>query len=117
MDMTGKIKRIGETEVISNNFCIRKLILEFKEKGTTAVQVVEFDLKNGHVESIDGFFVGDMVKVYFNIRGREYVKEDKPIRVFNSLDIFRIEPVEDPTKKRMASSYDKNEKDNVELPF
>ncbi|MDP2692829.1 MAG: DUF3127 domain-containing protein [bacterium] len=113
--MTGKIKRIGEIEIISNNFCIRKLILEFKEKGTTAVQTVEFDLKNGHVESVDGFFIGDMVKVYFNIRGREYIKEDKPVKVFNSLDIFRIEPVEDPTKKRTVSNYVENK--NVELPF
>ena len=115
MDITGKIKRIGNIEAKTNNFCKRKFVLEHKEKSSTAVQVTEFELKNGHVDSIEGFSVGDMIKVHFNVRGREYTGKDGSVMVFNSLDVWRIDPVEDPTKQRRAViNYGK---DNVELPF
>ena len=117
MDITGKIKRIGDIEAKTNHFCKRKIVLEYKERGSTVIQIVEFELKNGNVEAVDGFFAGDMIKVHFNIRGREYTKPDGTVMVFNSLDIFRIDPVEDPTKRRAVSSYVQNENNNVELPF
>ena len=117
MDIVGKIKRIGNIEAKTNNFCNRKVVLEYKEKSSTITQIVEFELKNGHVESVDGFFEGDLVKIHFNIRGREYTKKDGSIMVFNSLDVYKIEPVEDPAKSRGVKRYEKNEKYNVELPF
>ena len=118
MDIIGKIRRIGDIEVKTNNFCKRKLVLEYKEKSSSISQVVEFELKNGNVESVDGFFKGDMIKVHFNVRGREITGKTGSLVVFNSLDVWRIEPVEDPTKRRRAASiYDKSERDGVELPF
>ena len=88
MDITGKIKRIGKIEAKTNNFCKRKFVLEYKEKSSTIVQTVEFELKNEHVDSIEGFLEGDMIKVHFNVRGREFTGKDGYVMVFNSLDVF-----------------------------
>jgi hypothetical protein len=118
MDITGKIKRIGKIEAKTNNFCKRKFVLEYKEKSATIAQIVEFELKNGHVESIDGYFEGDMIRVHFNVRGREFIGKDGSVIVYNSLDVWRIDPMEDPNKLRRAEKkYGKSERDNVELPF
>jgi hypothetical protein len=119
MEITGKIRRIGAIERVTPNFSKRRLAIECKGQSQSVVQVVEFELKNGNVESIDGFSVGDMVKVHFRLCGREVTgKEGNPV-VYNSLDVWRVEPADDPSKsKRRELVYDKNDKkDNVELWF
>lgn len=119
MDITGKIRRIGVVERITPNFCKRKLTIEYKEQSQTIVQVVEFEMKNGNVEAVEGFSLGDMVRVHFRVSGREITgKSGNPV-VFNSLDVWRIEPADDPSKsKQRELAYDKNDNEkDVQLWF
>lgn len=118
MDIIGKIRRIGAIERVTPNFCKRKFVLEYKEQSQTTLQVIEFELKNGNVEAVDGFTTGDMIKVHFRIAGREVTGRDGGPVVFTSLDVWRVEPTDDPSKsKKRELVYDKDNKDNVELWF
>jgi hypothetical protein len=119
MEITGKIRRIGAIERVTPNFCKRRLTLEYKEHNQNTVQVVEFELKNGNVEVVEGFSTGDMVRVYFRLSGREVTgKEGNPV-VYNSLDVWRLSPADDPLKsKKRELVYDKkNEGSDNELWF
>ena len=54
-----------------------------------------FQLVQDKTSLIDQFSIGDKVEIFFNLRGREWQKDPSAeIRVFNTLDAWRIQKVE-----------------------
>jgi single-strand DNA-binding protein len=90
-ESTGTIKRIGETEVKSEKFQKRELTLEIEDG--KYMQTCSFQVTGDRCSSLDEFSQGDTVKVAWNLRGREWSGGSGGPRVFNSLDIWRIERV------------------------
>ena len=62
---------------------------ELNERNTPILEVNGQD----RVAVLDGFKVGDFVKVYFYVEGRKVVNQDKTVRYFNSIRASRIEPI------------------------
>jgi hypothetical protein len=55
--------------------------------------VVQFQLTGDRCHNLDGLNVGDMVRVEFSLRGREWRSPSGEVKYFNSLDVWTIEAV------------------------
>tara|TARA_B100001057_G_scaffold494505_1_gene591231 strand:+ start:467 stop:835 length:369 start_codon:yes stop_codon:yes gene_type:complete len=92
LSVEGKLKRINDEQVISDRFKKREFVIETEEQYP---QVLMFQLVQDKTNLIDQFSLGDKVEVFFNLRGREWQKDPTAeIRVFNTLDAWRIQKVE-----------------------
>ena len=92
LSVEGKVKRIHDEQVISDRFKKREFVIETEEQYP---QVLMFQLVQDKTNLIDQFSIGDKVEIFFNLRGREWQKDPSAeIRVFNTLDAWRIQKVE-----------------------
>lgn len=107
MEVTGKIKALGETQVVgsSGTFKKRTLVVSTDEQ---YIQHIPIDFVQDKCDILDKYKIGDSVKVSINIRGNEY--NDK---YYCSLNGWRIEKVENTTTEEIVS----NEDESKDLPF
>ena len=92
LSIEGKVKRILDEQVISERFKKREFVIETEEQYP---QVLVFQLVQDKTNLIDQINLGDRIEVFFNLRGREWQKDaSSEIRVFNTLDAWRIQKVE-----------------------
>ena len=92
LSVEGKLKRIHDEQVISDRFKKREFVIETEEQYP---QILIFQLAQDKTNLIDQFSLGDKIEVFFNLRGRVWQKDpEAEIRVFNTLDAWRIQKVE-----------------------
>lgn len=90
MQITAIVKRIEETQSAgSNGFEFRNLVVTTEEQ---YVQTLEIKFTQGRVVLLDNFQVKDRVKISYNLKGREVVKDGKTT-VFNSIEGWKIEKI------------------------
>lgn len=120
-ELTGTVKRIGETMMFANNFTKRELVVT--ENGNSEwPNVLGFAFKRGNCEQLDKLSVGDEVKIGFVVDGREWTDpKTNKTKCFNDLTAIRLEVLRAantsasnaPTAAASASSGD----DDSEMPF
>ena len=88
-ELTGIIKVIKDTQEISEKFKKREFVVT--DNNGQYPQDILFQLTQDRVSSADAFKVGDMVKVSFFLRGREWTNKEGKVMYFNSLDAWKIE--------------------------
>ena len=110
MEVTGKIKVIGEVETFGTDFTKRNLVVTTNEKYP---QDLNLEFVKDKCSLLDSYKVGDEVKVGINLRGREWVNPEGVSKYFNSIVGWRIdkEVIEQGTEPVAAT----NEPDD--LPF
>ena len=123
MNISGKIKLIGETkEYGSNGFRKRELVVTTQEQYPQNI-LVEFI--QDKCEILNSYQVGEIVKIDINIRGREWTNKDNELKYFNSIQCWRIEKIEEgydaqlppiPTKEELNSDQESS-KEPDDLPF
>jgi hypothetical protein len=123
MNISGKIKLIGETkEYGSNGFRKRELVVTTQEQYPQNI-LVEFI--QDKCEILNSYLVGEIVKIDINIRGREWTNKDNELKYFNSIQGWRIEKIEEgydaqlppiPTKEELSSDQESS-KEPDDLPF
>jgi hypothetical protein len=121
MEITGKIKLIGETkEFGSNGFQKRELVITTEEQYPQHL-MIEFIQDKCNL--LNSYAVAQRVKVGINLRGREWQSPQGETKYFNSIQGWRIDSFEDtglappppsPTFETMPET-DKEEPDD--LPF
>jgi single-strand DNA-binding protein len=87
--ISGVVHRIGATEVVSEKFSKRELVLDISEKFTNylSIQVV-----NDKTTLLDNLKKGDQIAVKINLRGREWVdKRTGEVKYFNTIEAWGIE--------------------------
>jgi single-strand DNA-binding protein len=102
----GKIIKVFDAVKISETFTKRALIIETDDRYPQTVQI---DFTQNLTTLLDDKQAGQIVKVYFNVRGRQW--QDK---YFVSLNGWRIEFTPEPSsvvESPEANAY------NDELPF
>jgi len=82
MEITGTIKLINDTEVISDKYKKRTFVITTTDKYP---QDIQFQASQDKVDSLNGFKAGQSVTVSFNLRGREYNG-----KYYNSLDVWKV---------------------------
>jgi len=88
MEVKGTIKRIGEEQVITDSF--KKRVLHITT-GDKYPQIVELQAAQDKCDLLNGLEVDQEVTVHFNLRGREWQNNEGVAKVFNTLDLWKIE--------------------------
>jgi len=84
----GILKFIGDTVAVgTNGFEKREFSITTDEQYP---QTIQFELHQGKVVDIEGFRVGEKIKVHFNLRGREWVNPQGETKVFNTSVAWRL---------------------------
>ena len=92
IETTGKLHTIFETKQVSERFSKREFVLEMTDNPKYP-QVVLFQLTGDRCTQLDNLKVGDEVRIDFSLRGREWHSPQGEVKYFNSLDVWKIEPM------------------------
>jgi len=87
--LKGEVKVINETQNITDSFKKREFVIT--DASGQYPQTILFQSVQDRCEMLDNFNVGDMVEVFFNLRGREWTNPEGIVKVFNSLDAWKIQ--------------------------
>lgn len=96
MQVTGRIKMIGQTQEVSQTFRKRELVV------TTEEQYPQYILIEFHQDKCDvlnSYQVDQQVTVDFNLRGREWVNPQGETKYFNTIQGWRINAVGQPVQQ------------------
>ena len=92
MEITGIIKVIGVTNVFgSNSFKKRDLVITTIEQYPNDI-LIQFTQQR--CDLLNNLQVGQNVKVYINIRGREWTNPQGEIKYFNTIEGWKIEVIQ-----------------------
>ena len=89
-NIVGRLHAAFEIKQVTERFRKREFVLETADNPNYP-QFVLFQLTGDRCESLDGFNVGDDVRVEFSLRGREWTSPNGDIKYFNSLDVWSVE--------------------------
>ena len=112
MEILGKIKVIGETEVVGSagTFKKRTLVVSTEEQ---YVQHIPIDFVQDKCDLLNSYAVGDSVKVSINVRGNEYNG-----KYYVSLNGWKLEKTEQAPKLQPAEQKNNfKEEEHDDLPF
>lgn len=125
MEVSGRIKLIGETKEFGNNgFKKRECVITTQEQYPQTL-LVEFTQNN--TTSLDSYSEGDEVTIQINLRGREWTNPQGEVKYFTSLNGWRIEksgatasggqaPMQDIPAPAPADMPESNDEED-DLPF
>lgn len=92
MEITGIIKVIGDTNVFgSNSFKKRDLVITTIEQYPNDI-IIQFTQQR--CDLLNNLQVGQNVKVYINIKGREWTNPQGEIKYFNTIEGWKIEVIQ-----------------------
>ncbi len=124
MEVSGRIKLIGETKEFGNNgFRKREIVVTTNEQYPQHIMI---EFTQDRCNLLDSYKEGDEVKIDFNLRGREWVNPEGEAKYFNSLNGWRIDKLKSDTPPPMAPpdniefiepSNEEEEDYNNDLPF
>ena len=105
----GAVIAIGETKEFGNNgFRKRDLVIE-TEGDSKYPQAVKFEVVKDECDKLDNVRVGQIVKVHFNLRGREYNGN-----YYTNLTAWRLDIAKD-TQPAQQPSQDLDQAEDI--PF
>ena len=90
MHTSGRIHAVFETKQITERFQKREFVVEVADNPRYP-QYVLFQLTGDRCDSLEGYNVGDDVRVEFSLRGREWKSPQGEVKFFNSLDVWTVE--------------------------
>ena len=102
MDLQGRIKVITPIQSFgANGFQKREVVIVTEEQYP---QTISFEVHQGNCELLNNFQVGQIVKITFDIRGREWTNPQGEVKYFNSLVGWRIVSAEVVSAQPSASA-------------
>lgn len=114
MEIQGIIKQIKDTQEVSSNFKKRELVITTNEQYPQNI-LVEFNQDKCDV--LNGYKLGQEVKVSINIRGREWINPQGEEKYFNTIQGWRIEKLSESSAANETIETSVVEDDIDELPF
>ncbi len=123
MEVTGKIKKIFETQTFDSGFRKREMVVTTEEQYP---QHISIEFLQDKADLLNDLAEGMQVKVSINLRGREWTNPEGVTRYFNSIVGWRIEnmenqttstPSEMPAVPPVDMSSDSKGEDFDDLPF
>src|SRR5690606_30962669 len=120
MDIKGKVHEISSVITVSEKFKKRELILEYAENPSYP-EYVKFEAIQDKVSLFDNIKVGDQVELFFNLRGRPWTDKNGKTSYFNTLVVWRINPLSTdtaaPTPEYAPPADISSAPDDDDLPF
>jgi hypothetical protein len=90
-NITGILKVKSAEQQVSEKFRKREFVLT--DNSSQYPQHISFQLTQDKCSLLDAYNIGDEVKVYFNLRGREWTDKQGVTKYFNSLEAWKLEGV------------------------
>ncbi|MGB5237628.1 MAG: DUF3127 domain-containing protein [Flavobacteriaceae bacterium] len=123
MEIQGTIKLISETKTFGNNGFRKRELVTTTEEQYPQHLLIEF--VQDKTDLLDNFKVGQKVKVSINLRGREWTSPQGETKYFNSIQGWRIEPLNSevseaapvPPMEAFEPAEELKEEDYDDLPF
>jgi len=119
MNIKGELVEVFDTVQINETFQKREFILEYIENPQYP-ELIKFELTQDRCDIIDQYKVGEMVDVWFNIRGRKWTDPQGVVKYFNSLQAWRIQPPSDTSENDSDTGTESEWSESEEqddLPF
>lgn len=88
MEITGRIKKIFDTQDITASFKKREFVVTTQEQYPQDI-IIEFT--QDKTDLLNNYQPGAEVRVAINIRGREWINPEGVARYFNTIQAWRIE--------------------------
>lgn len=117
MELQGRLKHIDDTKAFgANGFRKREIVVTSEEQYPQHI-LVEFT--QDKCDLLNSYKVGENVKVYLNLRGREWVNPQGETKYFNSIQGWKIEHVSGSNQHavQQQSAQEFNEEEHDDLPF
>lgn len=124
MEVSGKIKMIGETQSFgTNGFRKREVVVTTEEQYPQHIMI---EFVQDKTDLLNNFQAGQNVKISINLRGREWVNPQGETKYFNTIQGWRVESLQEGAQGNMppvapaeafAPANDLNEEDHDDLPF
>ena len=97
MEVQGKVKLIGEIQKIgSKGFVKAELIVETDGEYP---QPINIEFTGDNTDFLTKLSVGDLVKVFINLRGREWTSPEGVVKYFNSIQGWKVDVLESEEKE------------------
>ena len=92
MEIQGRIKQIFPSQIIGQNgFEKRDLVITTEEQYPQTI-IIQFTQQR--CDLLESLQVGQNVKVYINIKGREWTNPQGEIKYFNTIEGWKIEVIQ-----------------------
>lgn len=89
MEIQGRIKQIFPSQIIGQNgFEKRDLVIVTEEQYPQTI-IIQFT--QGRCALLDNVRVGERVRVYINIKGREWTNPQGETKYFNTIECWKLE--------------------------
>ena len=113
MEIQGQIKVIFATETVGQNgFQKRDLVITTDGQYPQDI-IIQF--AQGNCTVLDRFQVGQMVKIHFNLQGREWTSPQGEVKYFNTVVGWKIEVVQ-PMQQYQQPQYQQAPQGYVQQP-
>jgi single-strand DNA-binding protein len=99
-NITGILKAKFDEQRISEKFRKRDFVIT--DNSSQYPQQISFQLVQDRCSLIDGYNAGDEIRVFFNLRGREWTK-DGVTKYFNTIEAWKIEAVNAAAPQNMGN--------------
>lgn len=109
-EIQGTVLRVNPTTTGKNGFTSRELVLTVDDGKYQ--QILAFEVNKDRCDSLDQYRAGDVVKVAFDLRGREW-NGPNGVKVFNTLSLWKVEVL----SKAAPSASSGGGSDDDQLPF
>lgn len=87
LTVTGRLTKVMDKVAVTAKLDKREFVIETLEQYP---QVLKFELMNDRCGEIDKHAIGTNIEVSYNLRGREWKKNDGTVQYFVSLNAWRI---------------------------
>ena len=95
MELQGTVKFIGQTQEVSASFKKREVVVTTDEQYQQHI-LIEFT--QDKCDLLNGFQIGEPVRVSINLRGREWTNPQGETRYFNSIQGWNINSLQAQTQ-------------------
>jgi len=122
MEVSGKVKFIDITKEVGTTFKKRDIVVTTDEQYP---QHISIQFTQDKCDLLNGYNIGDSVKIDINLRGREWVNPQRETVYFNTIQGWRISkldvsqqtPPPMPAAAAFPPATNLNEEDGSDLPF
>lgn len=114
MNIKGKIVEIFEEQQVTDTFRKREFVIEYAEN-PKYTELLKFELTQDNCDILNAFSEGEVVEVYFNLRGRKWTDPKGEVKYFNSLQAWKIQQGESYDTPANEPDWLGGDEDN--LPF
>ena len=114
MEIQGRIKTIFATETVGQNgFQKRDLVITTDGQYPQDI-IIQF--QQGNCAVLDRFQVGQIVKIHFNLQGREWTNPKGEVKYFNTVVGWKIEVVQPMQQYQQPMQYQQAPQGYVQRP-